>query len=56
MIYDAYKKELKKRQEQEGGHLLKENSDTGRKKTLLMETKVSFFSLFYPFKIIVYFD
>uniref|UniRef100_A0A3B3IF74 Dynein, axonemal, intermediate chain 1, paralog 2 n=1 Tax=Oryzias latipes TaxID=8090 RepID=A0A3B3IF74_ORYLA len=31
---------LKKRQEQEGGHLLKENSDTGRKKTLLMETKI----------------
>ncbi|XP_023810788.1 dynein intermediate chain 1, axonemal [Oryzias latipes] len=40
VIYDAYKKELKKRQEQEGGHLLKENSDTGRKKTLLMETKI----------------
>ncbi|RVE72982.1 hypothetical protein OJAV_G00044040 [Oryzias javanicus] len=39
VIYDAYKEELKKRQEQEGGHLLKENTDTGRKKTLLMETK-----------------
>ncbi|XP_024125382.1 dynein, axonemal, intermediate chain 1, paralog 2 isoform X2 [Oryzias melastigma] len=40
VIYDAYDEELKKRQEQEGGHLPKENTDTDRKKTLLRRTKI----------------